>query len=98
MKMISSFLSRHSHSLIFYLSIFTLIALVCSTPSFCGDIRDAAQAGDLAKVKPLLHNNPELVSGKNNPFTGVQLEVGLNKSSAESAEQQSPGRKPWDQA
>jgi hypothetical protein len=28
----------------------------------------------------------------------VQLEVGLNKSSAESAEQQSPGRKPWDQA
>jgi hypothetical protein len=31
-------------------------------------------------------------------FIGVQLEVGLNKSSAESAEQQSPGRKPWDQA
>jgi hypothetical protein len=31
-------------------------------------------------------------------FSGVQLEVGLNKSSAESAEQQSPGRKPWDQA
>jgi hypothetical protein len=31
-------------------------------------------------------------------FYRVQLEVGLNKSSAESAEQQSPGRKPWDQA
>jgi hypothetical protein len=28
----------------------------------------------------------------------VQLEVRVNKSSAESAEQHSPGRKPWDQA
>jgi hypothetical protein len=39
-------------------------------------------------------------NGLSLPFASprVQLEVGLNKSSAESAEQQSPGRKPWDQA
>jgi hypothetical protein len=29
---------------------------------------------------------------------GVQSEVRVNKSSAESADQHSPGRKPWDQA
>jgi ankyrin repeat protein len=31
-------------------------------PAFCSEISDAAKVGDLAKVKELLRNNPELVS------------------------------------
>jgi len=31
-------------------------------------------------------------------YAEMQIEVRVNKSSAESAEQHSPGRKPWDQA
>jgi ankyrin repeat protein len=42
----------------------TLIALVCSTAAFCGEIHDAAAAGDLAKVKALLKENPQLVFNK----------------------------------
>jgi ankyrin repeat protein len=35
------------------------LALIIS--AFCGEIHDAAKAGDLAKVKALLENNPDLV-------------------------------------
>ena len=42
----------------------SLLILVWSIPVFCGEIHDAAKAGDLAKVKALLKENPELVSGR----------------------------------
>ncbi len=42
----------------------TLVALVWSSLAFCGEIHDAAQNGDLAKVKALLKANPDLVSSK----------------------------------
>jgi ankyrin repeat protein len=41
-----------------------LIVLGWSLPAFCGEIHDAAKAGDLAKVKALLKENPELVLSK----------------------------------
>jgi ankyrin repeat protein len=59
---IISFLSRLSHSPISRLAIVMLGALACSAPAFCGEIHDAAKAGDLEKVKILLKANPELVS------------------------------------
>ena len=42
----------------------TLVALVWSSLAFCGEIHDAAKAGDLAKVKALLNANPDLISSK----------------------------------
>jgi ankyrin repeat protein len=61
---ICSYLIRLFHFPIPLLIIITLIALVCSTPAICGEIHNAAKAGDLAKVKTLLKENPELVSSK----------------------------------
>jgi ankyrin repeat protein len=51
-------------SLIPRLAIVTLIALAYSTPAFCDEIHDAANIGDLIKVKALLKDNPGLVTGK----------------------------------
>jgi ankyrin repeat protein len=71
---IKSFLSRLSHPPISLLAIVTLIALAWSIPAFCGEIHDAAKAGDLAKVKALLKEKPELVSGKNDDgWTPLQV-------------------------
>jgi ankyrin repeat protein len=43
-------------------AIILLFALTCNMSGFCDDIHDAIHAGDLAKVKLLLKDNPELVS------------------------------------
>ena len=67
---ITTFLSRLFRSPIPRVAIVTLIALACSTLAFCGEIHDAAKAGDLAMVKALLKENPNLVLSKdNNDFT-----------------------------
>ena len=42
----------------------TLVALVWSCLAFCGEIHDAAEDGDLEKVKALLKANPDLVNSK----------------------------------
>jgi ankyrin repeat protein len=63
---ISTILGRHFHSPIPHIAIVTLIGLACSAPAFCGEIHSASAAGDLAKVKTLLKDNPELVSSKDN--------------------------------
>jgi ankyrin repeat protein len=47
-----------------FLAAVLFITLVWSVPAFCDEIHDAAKAGDLAKVKALLKNNPELVFSK----------------------------------
>jgi|WetSurMetagenome_2_1015567.scaffolds.fasta_scaffold21982_3 ankyrin repeat protein len=47
-----------------HLTIMFLILLICSIPAFCGEIHDAAEACDLAKLKALLKNNPKLVFSK----------------------------------
>ena len=57
-------LSRFSHSPIPRLAIVMLIALACSAPTFCGEIHEAAKAGDLEKIKSLIKDNPELVSSR----------------------------------
>ena len=44
----------------------TLVALAWSSLAFCGEIHDAAKRGDLAKVKALLKDNPDLVFSKDN--------------------------------
>jgi hypothetical protein len=41
-----------------------LVALAWSSLAFCGEIHDAAKDGDLAKVKALLKDNPDLVFNK----------------------------------
>jgi len=38
----------------------------CSTPVFCDEIHNAARAGDFAKTKKLLKENPNLVASKDN--------------------------------
>ena len=41
-----------------------LLAPAWSSPAFCGEIHDAAENGDLEKVKALLKDNPNLVFSK----------------------------------
>ena len=43
-----------------------LLTLVWSSLAFCGEIHEAAESGDLAKVEALLKDNPALVSSRNN--------------------------------
>jgi ankyrin repeat protein len=61
---INAFLRRLFHSPILRLVIITLMALACSTSAFCGEIHDAAAVGDMARLKALLKDNPELVFSK----------------------------------
>jgi uncharacterized protein len=61
---LNTLLSRLFPSPIPHLAAVLLITLVCSTPAFCGEIHDAAKKGDLAKVKALLKDNPDLIAGK----------------------------------
>jgi formylglycine-generating enzyme required for sulfatase activity len=44
--------------------ILSLITLALSLPALCGEIHEAVRAGDLAKVKALLKDNPKLISSK----------------------------------
>jgi ankyrin repeat protein len=50
---------------IFSIAVF-LVVLAWSSLAFCGEIHDAAAAGDLEKVKALLKANPDLVFSKDN--------------------------------
>jgi hypothetical protein len=52
-------LSRIFNSQITRLAAVLLITSACCLPAFCGSIHDAAKAGDPAKVKALLKENPE---------------------------------------
>jgi hypothetical protein len=62
----TTFLSRLFRSKFHWFAAFLLIELIWIEPAFCGEIHDAAQAGDLEKIKALLLNNPKLVFSKNN--------------------------------
>ena len=54
-----------------------LVTLAWSGLAFCGEIHDAAKAGDLAKVRALLTENPALVSSKDtNGCTALILAAG----------------------
>jgi ankyrin repeat protein len=68
-KNMHSFFNRLSHSPILCRAAVTLVVLAWSSLAFCGEIHDAAKAGDLAKVKALLNSNPDLVSSKDNNGT-----------------------------
>ena len=59
-----SFLSRLCHAPIRRRAVVMLVALAWSSLAFCGEIHDAARAGDLGKVKALLKGNPYLVFSK----------------------------------
>src|ERR1017187_5732369 len=62
-KLMHSLFSRLYYPQITLLAAITFIALLCR-PAFCGEIHDAAKFGDLAKVKALLKDNPDLVFSK----------------------------------
>jgi ankyrin repeat protein len=75
-----SFLSRFCHSLIPRRAAVTLIALAWSSLAFGGEIHDAARIGDLAKVKVLLKDNPDLVFCKDNEGATPLHEAALHGS------------------
>jgi ankyrin repeat protein len=82
---VRSFFTRHSHSATFYLIAITLLALGClgfglgfqSLNDVRGFVlRDAAERGDLARVKWLLKDHPDLVSNRSNlAWTPLYLAV-----------------------
>jgi len=47
--------------------LFLLLTALFCRPALCGQIHDAAQSGDLAQVKELLKENPDLVLSKDTP-------------------------------
>ena len=59
-----TFFGRFWHSLIPQRAAVVLVGLVWSSLALCGEIHDAAQSGDLEKVKALLKANPDLVFSK----------------------------------
>ena len=59
-----SFLRRLRHAPMPRRTAVMLAALAWSGLAFCGEMHDAAQAGDLGKVKALLKGNPYLVFSK----------------------------------
>ena len=72
---VSILFSELFHSRVPRLAIVTLIALVWSDPAFCREIHDAARDGDMAKVKALLKENPDLVLSKDNIDGGTPLHM-----------------------
>lgn len=42
-------------------ALLVLAAFVWNSPAICGEIHDAARAGDLSRVKTLVKSNPDLV-------------------------------------
>jgi ankyrin repeat protein len=68
------------------LAVVTLVALVWNCLAFCGEIHDAAAAGDLEKVKALLKENPDLVSSKDDKAGETALHFAAVKGNKEVAE------------
>jgi ankyrin repeat protein len=64
-----SLFGRRPHCLIPGLVAVTLVALTWNSSVFCGQIHEAAQEGDLEKVKALLKSHPRLVFSKANGGT-----------------------------
>ena len=64
MNNMHSFFSGFSHSPVPRRAAVLLVVLAWSSLAFCGDIHEAAKAGDLEKVKALLKDNPDLVFSK----------------------------------
>ena len=62
-----------------------LVALAWNSPAICGEIHDAAQPGDLAKVKELLEGNPDLVSSEDR-FGFTPLHISALKGHSNIAE------------
>jgi ankyrin repeat protein len=58
------------------IALFLLAALAFTSPAFCGPIHDAAQKGDLNKVKALVQSDPKVVTSKDkNGNTPLHLAV-----------------------
>jgi ankyrin repeat protein len=51
--------------------IFIMIAIAWSSLAFCGEIHDATESGDLAKITSLLKANPDLVSKDKEGFLPI---------------------------
>ena len=64
----------------------TLVTLAWSGLAFCGEIHDAARAGDLEKVKALLKTNPDLVFTNDDKFGGTPLVFAAEKGHKDVAE------------
>ena len=67
MTNIHSFFNRLCHPPLTFrptIMLVALLALAWSSAAFCGEIHDAAEQGDVGKVKTLLKGNPDLVFGK----------------------------------
>jgi ankyrin repeat protein len=59
----------------FAVLLLALAALAAGTPGFCGPIHDAARTGDLAKVKSLVNEHPDLVSSKDEQYGQTPLHI-----------------------
>ena len=88
MNKMHSFFNKFHYSLIpgyTRVMLVVLLTLVWSSIAFCGEIHEAAENGDLAKVEALLKDNPALVSSRNNYGT-TPLHLAVENSHKDVAE------------
>ena len=81
-----SFFSRLGHSPITRRAAVMLVALAWSSLAFCGEIHDAAKAGDVEKVKALLKSNPDLVFSKDDKNGATPLHLAVDNGRKDVAE------------
>jgi ankyrin repeat protein len=71
-----TFRTRFFRSHALHLAAFLLAAVAFTCPAFCGPIHDAAQKGDLNKVKAIVQSDPKAVTSKDkNGNTPLHLAV-----------------------
>src|SRR5580704_5644017 len=68
-----SFFSRLSHLLILRRAAVILVILAWNSLAFCGEIHDAAESGNLEKVKALIKENPSSASSKEDTWGKTPL-------------------------
>jgi ankyrin repeat protein len=76
----------NTKALLIRLTAMLLIVLGWSIPGICGEIHDAAKAGDLTKVKTLLKVSPDLIGSKDDGNGWGQLHYAAYRGHVEMAE------------
>jgi len=74
------------HTFLNRFAIVSIFALALSITAFCGEIHDAAKAGDLAKVKTLLKENPEKLVFSKDDFDNMPLHLAAQEGHKDVAE------------
>ena len=86
MNTMQRFLKLISQSTIFRSAAIVMVALAWNGVAYCGEIHDAAKAGDLEKVKALLKVSPDLVNSRDDKYSRTPLHLAALRGNKDIAE------------